>query len=446
MNREIGIVICNYNKKEYILNCIESVLNSQNARFDVYVVDNASTDGSAEAISEKYGDRVTLLVNEENLGGAGGFDTGLLEVMKHDYKYYMLMDNDIICDEYAVSKLYEFLEDSSNSDVGMVGSKVYFMDEPAKIWGYGGKIDFNDYVQKDMYKNRIDGSDIPEISYCDYVAACSLMVRAEAVRKVGIMPRENFIYWDDMEWGYRFNENGYKVAVYGASKIWHKAGGRNAGNTFIHYYMWRNRIRFFLKVLPLEKREVFADTLLSEMFRMIYSLNLKGETNVIKTLMHAYDDAVHGVSGKAGEGRILDRPPVPNRLSEAIGEGRSVLIRFNGNYEGLGNVVRNIEKISGEIKVTISTCDVPSEYETVRGQYPGNCVANDYNPSEFDLQLTMCEHIFKLTQDAVKDNYIDPWCNIIYSDDDFVYARSFEQTRKLFVLWGSEGILKQESL
>ena len=48
--KKIGIVICNYNKKDYVLNCIRSVLESKNQDFDLYVADNASTDGSVEAI------------------------------------------------------------------------------------------------------------------------------------------------------------------------------------------------------------------------------------------------------------------------------------------------------------------------------------------------------------------------------------------------------------
>ena len=72
--KDIGIVICNFNKKEYILNCVQSVLNAKGDNYDVFVVDNASTDGSAEALAEQFGDKITLLVNEENLGGAGGFD------------------------------------------------------------------------------------------------------------------------------------------------------------------------------------------------------------------------------------------------------------------------------------------------------------------------------------------------------------------------------------
>ena len=66
--KRVGAVICNFNKKEDVLNCIQSVLESKYTDYDLYVVDNASSDGSAEAIREKYGSQVTVLVNAENLG------------------------------------------------------------------------------------------------------------------------------------------------------------------------------------------------------------------------------------------------------------------------------------------------------------------------------------------------------------------------------------------
>ena len=255
--------------------------------------------------------------------------------------------------------------------VGIVGSKVYFMDYPKQIWGYGGNIDWQQYLHRDQYKNCIDGVSIPEVSYCDYVAACSLMTRTDAIREVGLMPEENFIYWDDIEWGYRFNEAGYKVAVYGKSMIWHKAGGRNAGNTFIHYYMWRNRIRFFLKILSKEKKKQFAETILKEMFQMIYSVNLKGETNIVKTLMYAFDDAVHGICGKAAEGKILPRPKVCNRLKLMLGKAESVIIKFNGDMEGLGNIIRSIGNVSE--KINYANCGLANGQWARSGRQQGSC-------------------------------------------------------------------------
>ncbi len=439
MNHKIGIVVCNYNKQDYIVKCLASLFASTIDDFDVYVVDNASTDDSVKLIREYFEGRVTLIVNEENLGGSGGFNTGLREALRHDHEYLMCVDNDIVFDPEAVYYLREFLE--THPDCGMVGSKAYFMDDPAKIWNFGGRISFEKYIQEDQYKNCIDTELLPEVVYGDYVPACSLMVRTEAVKKVGLMPEDNFIYWDDMEWGYRFGLAGYRVASYGKSRVWHKAGGRNAGNTFIHYYMWRNRIHFFLRFLPKSQKEDFRNSILIEMFRMIYSVNLKGETNIIKTLMYAFDDAAHGVRGKAAENKILPRPAVPNRVEQALCGKKNVSILFNGSFEGLGNIVRNIRKFAADMRIVIEVDkgdqdDVSGQIEQLRTQYPQCEILDIQGDSEAqcDIRLNMCDHIFKLTADMPRANYIDPWCNIIYTPEDFIYASSFEQTKDLFVL------------
>ncbi len=103
--RKIGVVICNYNKRDYVLNCIASMLK-QSVEADIYVVDNASADGSAEAVRQKYGQQVTLIENKDNLGGSGGFNTGLRRVLQEDYTYIMLMDNDVVADVDAVKHFW----------------------------------------------------------------------------------------------------------------------------------------------------------------------------------------------------------------------------------------------------------------------------------------------------------------------------------------------------
>lgn len=438
--KDIGIVICNYNKEDYIINCIQSVLNSTVNNFDIFVVDNASTDNSVKKIKEKYADSITLIENKDNLGGSGGFNTGLRETLKYNYKYIMLLDNDIILDKCAIEELYNFIE--SHPEIGMAGSKVYFMDYPDRIWGYGGNISFNTYKQEDCFKNCTDGESIPEILYCDYVAACSLMARTDAIQTVGLMPEENFIYWDDMEWGYRFNQAGYKVAVCGKSKIWHKAGGRNAQNTFINYYMLRNRIRFFLKNLPKEQRENFGETVLSELFQMIYSCKLKGEVNIITSAMYALYDAIQGITGKAEGHKILPRNNPKDRVEQAVGNAKSVVILFNNDYEGLGNIVRRLERLKTVKEIVVSMGGIDKELDKVKEQFPQCSVEKDYIPEKYEFHMIMCNHIFNDKLELMSDIYIDSWCNIIIGPEDFEYCKNYNNTKKIFMLCTKDALLR----
>ena len=199
----IGVVICNYNKKEFVLQCIQSVLESKVHNFDIYMVDNASTDGSVEAVRKNYGEQVTILENKENLGGSGGFNTGLRVVRDKGYSYFMCLDDDASVDENAINELYEYME--KNPDVGMAGARVYHKQFPDYIQQCGLMIDFEHCQAHTLYADRLEDGSLPEVVECDTVATCAVMIRGDAIRTtdVGIMPEDNFIYWDDMEWGHR---------------------------------------------------------------------------------------------------------------------------------------------------------------------------------------------------------------------------------------------------
>ena len=177
--KKIGIVICNFNKVDKVLECIQCILENKFTDYDLYVVDNASTDGAPDAIRDKYG-----------LGGSGGFNTGLRVAYKEGYEYLMCVDNDAMLDENAIGNLYKFLEE--HDEVGMAASKIYHLEAPDYIQQFGQTIDFEyfctDVPHLDMYE---DGS-MPDYLYVDSVAACSLMIRRSTIDKIGFMPEENF--------------------------------------------------------------------------------------------------------------------------------------------------------------------------------------------------------------------------------------------------------------
>lgn len=342
--KSIGIVICNYNKCEAVMKCIQSVLESKIQDFDIYVVDNASTDKSVESIQKQYNNQVNLLVNEENLGGSGGFNTGIHKVVEMGYEYLMCLDNDVQVDENAIEALHSFLQ--SHPEVGMVGSKVYHLNAPDYIQQFGLKIDFEHICAETLYTDVLDSENVPEVVYCDTVAACSVMLPVKVVKEVGGLPKDNFIYWDDMEWGYLIKKKGYKVAAYGQSCVLHAMGAMNRKNSaFTDYYLWRNYINFFMRYTPEDKLEKMSVKLLSSFFNSFYISLYLNQHNIAKTLMFAYQDALSDIRGKAVSGKIL---PDTDDESSFI-----QLIRSSDNYwmeEADSLLNQYIRKINPDIK------------------------------------------------------------------------------------------------
>lgn len=436
--KQVGIVVCNYNKADYVVNCVKSIFQSDFQNFDVYVVDNASTDNSVQALEDTFGDRIELLRNSCNLGGSGGFNTGLRKVLEKEYKYIMCVDNDILMDNNTIGELYDFLE--KHSDVGMVGSKICVMDEPDRIQTYGAVINFDTYDITDLHRGCMDDNNLPEIQYCDYVPACSLMARTEAVRKAGIMPEDNFIYWDDMEWGYSFKLAGYQVAAIRESRVLHKGGKAVNPTTFQKYYMFRNRLNFFMKYVKEEMVEHFVHTMLSELYRSICGCYLKKEYNMIQAFMFAYDDALHGIRGVAGEGRILPRI-APDRFEEIIHSDTRVVILFDGNYRGLTTLKGKLTSMLPVSNLTIVADN--SMIADLQTQYNDCNVAESIEGLFYDVLFQMCPHIFQVDRVVPGAVCVDQWLNLLITENDYTYGKNFEANKEFFVRC-NENVFKEK--
>ena len=405
-----GIVICNYNKCDYVLGCIQSVLESKTDDYDLYVVDNASTDDSAEKIQELYGDRLNLIVNEENLGGSGGFNTGIRKVVSAGYKYVWCLDNDVLVDEEALTYLVKFLDE--HEETGMVGSKVYHMENPDYVQQFGITIDFNELCVEAKYLNEFEDGTMPEVVYSDAVAACSVLVRTSLIKEIGPMPEANFLYWDDTEWGYRCNRAGYKVASYGKSKVLHAMGAKKESvNTFPVYYAWRNWINFFIKYTPEEDMERVAETFIQSVFEIVYGGYYRGEYNKAKTVMYAYDDALRGVYGKAPADKIFDIDYDHSKLQKLV-EGKEVIYIENTGHEALGErVAEKILNFNPDVKII---------YEPVDGVEP-------------QLFIKLCNYIFALRVAEDKVVYIDEDENILSDSQDEIKVRNYNISKQAFM-------------
>ncbi|MCI9078183.1 MAG: glycosyltransferase family 2 protein [Lachnospiraceae bacterium] len=405
--KKIGIVICNYNKEADVLYCIQSILESKFQDFDLYVVDNGSTDMSVKRIKETYPGRLVLIENHENLGGSGGFNTGLREVYKKGYPYVMCVDNDALLDENAIGNLYKFLEE--HPEAGMAGAKVYHMGNPDYVQQFGQEIDFKYFCTEALYCNEYEDGSMPEFIYTDAVAACSLMVKRCVIDKIGLMPEENFLYWDDTEWCYLCNLAGYKVASVGNAKVLHAMGAKNeAYNTFPTYYAWRNWIVFFIKYVKEEELDRMAETFLGSVFQVAYEGLHSGNSNHARTVMLAYDDAIHGIMGKAGENRIfgLDFNKEP------------FLHLFNGK-----------EKIYLEENYYFSTADWLKDFAACNGFN----ITWTEQPQEDVPVISICENIFELEDLSRTKIYIDIHRCIFETEDDALDIINYNYSKRSFI-------------
>ncbi|AWO74733.1 glycosyltransferase family 2 protein [Geobacillus thermoleovorans] len=320
----VGIVICNFNKKEYLIRCIESVLDSSYQNFSLYVVDNASTDGSAELVRELFGGKLTLIMNDENKGGTGGFNRGMREALRAGHRYILLLDNDVVIDKETIKHLIDVLEEDPS--IGIVGSAIYKMDAPDQLQEVGAAIDWDEFKVVPFYQDVLQPKHLPYIVESDYVPACCALIRADAVRQIGLMDEKWFIHWDDIEWCYRFKQRGYRVVACSRAKVWYKTGAVLHTSTFPHYYLTRNKIRFFAKYAKQDNLMNLAKMIVDEWFKALYFGGLKGKRTVAQTIYMAYEDALNNVTGRAKEHRIFEMETVKVDLLEPVLRSTSKVI------------------------------------------------------------------------------------------------------------------------
>lgn len=455
MNRmkKIGIFICTYNGKNYILNCLESLFCQTIQNFDIYIVDNASTDGTIDAVNEHYKDKVNIISNGENLGGSGGFDRGIQVGLEKHYPYIVLLDNDIILDKNALKNMELYLD--NHKEVSIIGPKIMIMDLPDRIQEYGAYLDFKSYINKLGYAYQEDSDTLPEQIECDYLASCALMIRREALVKCGTMPVDNFIYYDDIELTHKIVISGGKAVALSNAKVWHKGGFRKVEvNTFFKYYYLRNRLYFFSKYINDSEIDRFMDVILYELFSQLFGYYNKGMNEMVQTILYAFDDYLHGIRGRASDYKIMQIHPVDTPFVKLIKDKTHITIIFSDKYldnssanpyQDLMDIIARIQKNVSQKQLWISlkesNCN-ETEFKT-KFQHIVSLYYHDYSFPEIlfehddgiysDLVFRLCEHVKLVKKPVFPEVYIDKYCNCIVGEEDYQYFTSFEVNVKIFM-------------
>ena len=214
---KIAVVIVTYNRKKILQDCLGKVLNQSIKLDTVFLIDNASTDGTEEMLREKYLNNhiFRYLKLKENLGGAGGFYTGIKIAYKEGFQWLWLMDDDVFPEKDALEKLlvsYKKLE-NKGVDIGMLGSTPIDLTDKSKLsWvlrSNRGKI----------YQSLSDIKD--KITEVISLPFNSVIIKRDVIEKIGFPEKDFFLWLDDVEYCYRINSQGMKIFLDKESIILH---------------------------------------------------------------------------------------------------------------------------------------------------------------------------------------------------------------------------------
>lgn len=445
MNK-VGIVICSYNGCEDTVKCIESLQKQTMQDFDIFVVDNASTDGTTERLKQLSSPSVHILCMKENLGGAGGFGAGIDHVAGLGYEYIALMDNDIIVDEKAMEEMMSVLE--GDESIGAVGAKILWMHKPEVIFDFGNVVDVKRYESHSPYRDIYDNERLPQLVTTDFVPATAGIFRSSAILEAGSMPIDNFIYYDDIELGWNMLRKGWKMVCCGTAKVWHKSSVfHRKKDNFGDYYFTRNKLNFAAKFIDEDKIEALVDSQINKTFPILYGCSFKGQWRKFETTFYAFDDFAHHVRGKAREGRIQPFTAGKNqwneRLEKIYNAGayniRIIIDEDASKGNMLLTLLRNLSIGRPQVCFAILAYKSLEGLESLPLQQEVLCRGIDVDnfksvPVDFvpDLTIHYCGHVKDRQENVLPDITVDSHYNVVDDEESWEYYQNYDVAFEAF--------------
>ena len=273
----LSIIIVSWNARAYLLKCLQSLQRElSDLHAEIIVVDNASTDGSPEAVALEFPE-VKLVRNPTNLGFAGANNAGIRQSRGC---YVCLINSDV----EILPGCFELLLDhmGKNSSIGMLGPKILNADmtlQPScrafpNLWDSFFRALGLDtlFPRSPLFGRRFmscwshDG-----IRRVDVLSGCFWMVRREAIEEVGLLDENFFMYAEDKDWCKRFHLAGWDVVYFPEARAIHY-GGASSANAPLRFYLelQKANLQYWRKHHSRPARALFLLlTILHEVFRIL---------------------------------------------------------------------------------------------------------------------------------------------------------------------------------
>ena len=279
---EVSVITINYNGLEDTCALIETIPFNEN--MEVIVVDNASNNQEADIIAKRY-PLVKVIKSERNLGFAGGNNLGIQAALG---KYLFLVNNDTVFKDFNVQALIDRME--SSPEIGIVCPKIRF------AWGRN-PIQFTGYtpLSKVTVRNRAIGFGEDDHGQYDaalltpYAHGAAMLIRRDAIEKVGLMPECFFLYYEELDWSMMFTRAGYQIWYEPKCTIYHKESQSTGQNSPLRtYYLTRNRL-LLVRRNPREFNRLLAYIYLISIvaLRDILKYTFMGRFDLLKATLRA---------------------------------------------------------------------------------------------------------------------------------------------------------------
>lgn len=277
---EVAIIVLNWNNYKDTAECLKSLEEIDYPNYDVFVVDNGSTDDSAERLKERFG-WCEFVFNEKNLGFTGGCNVGIEAAIEDGFTYVILLNNDSIATDRFIEPMVTIAE--SDDSIGIIGNIIRDYDDPHTIQSMGGSIGY--WTGRHIANTNINFDTVTKEGYrireVDYVSGACLMASAELIKSVGPLDEEYFIYTEEIEWCERAREANFRVVTTPDSVIYHriKASYRNKkdgeNDPFELFFSIRNNILLAKNYTNKKQQSTYSFVLLLRISKHMFNSFIK---------------------------------------------------------------------------------------------------------------------------------------------------------------------------
>ncbi len=251
---KLSVVIVNYNVEFFLEQCLNSVYAAlKHVDGEVFVVDNNSIDGSVEMVKAKF-PQATLIANKDNKGFSSA-NNQALRIAKGDY--HLLLNPDTIVEEDTFEKVVQFMDahpDAGGLGVKMIDGKGNFLPESKrglptpkdafyKIFGLSSLFP----KSKKFGKYHLSYLDKNETHEIEILSGAFMLMRKDALDKVGLLDEDFFMYGEDIDLSYRIVLGGYKNYYFPDTRIIHYKGESTKKSSVNYVFVFYNAMIIFAK-------------------------------------------------------------------------------------------------------------------------------------------------------------------------------------------------------
>ncbi len=320
----VSIIVLNYNGKEFLSDCLNSLLNQSYRDFEVIVYDNCSSDGSVEFLKSNFTEnKINIIAAEYNSGFAGG-NNEALKYAKGDL--IVLLNNDTIVEKEWLSELVQCV--NSSDEIGMAQSLVLTEGIPLKYYEKNGTVNLLGHNIMEVFDIQNNG--IGEIFQ---VNGCSLIIKRDVLNKIGgLFLSEYFAYAEDTFLSFKVKFAGYKI-VHNSKSIVHHIGSatmKKYKDSFVTFHQERNRLLNFLIMFSESfRRKYYPLLLFNLLLKLMYSVisDRYSFFGVIKSYLWIINnsDWIDKERTKIQSIKVVDEEKVLKYLSGKIANGDNLL-------------------------------------------------------------------------------------------------------------------------